>query len=85
MPLLHAPPRVVQDLLQPERDAGGLLIHAQHLHAHVLVAAQDLGRMLDVRPGHLADRQQPVRPTEVDERAEVGQTLHRPFDDLTLP
>ena len=77
-------PGVGQDVLQAERDPPGLPVDPQHRDREPLSPVHDLGGMLDVRPGHLADRQQAVDAAEVHERAKIGEAPHDPLVDLSF-
>src|SRR3990172_1254311 len=75
----HVAPGILEDLLETQRNLAALTVHPQPLYAQVLVAAHDLRGMPDVGPGHLADRQQAIDATEVNERPKVGNALDGAF------
>src|SRR5581483_3353073 len=52
---LDALPGIGFELLHAERDAVGLVVHPDDLHADRLADRQDLGRMVDAPPGDVGD------------------------------
>ena len=70
-------------LLHSERDALPLFVVVQHLDFDVIADRQHVGRMSHATPRDVGDVKQPVQSTQIDESAEVGNVLDRPFPDLT--
>ncbi len=75
-------PGILLGLLEAQRDALTLTVDVEHLDADRVADREDLGRMVDVRPGQLGDVNQAVDPVEVDERAEVDDVGDRALDHL---
>ena len=80
--LEHLLPRVVLGLLQTERDPLAVAVDVEHLDLDGLADLEDLGRMVDVRPGELRDVDQAVHAVEVDEGAEVDDVRDLALDDV---
>ena len=81
---LDVRPRVFEQLLHAERDAVRLVVDLDDPHLDLLADRQHLGRVVDAAPGDVGDVQQAVDAAEVDERAVVGDVLHRAFDHLAF-
>src|SRR5581483_1974945 len=75
-------PRVLLGLFETQRDPLALAIDVEHLDRDLVSDGQDLGGMVDVRPGQLGDVDQAVDPVEVHERAEVDDVRDRALHDL---
>src|SRR5436190_12173461 len=75
-------PRVVLDLLEPERDPLILLVDVEDLRLDLLLLLENFRRVADAAgPRHVGDVQEAVHAgLELDERAEVGQVAHLPRD-----
>ena len=80
----RARPRVFADLLETERDALGVGVELEHLHADVIADLEQLGRVIDPAPAHVGDVEQTVDAAEVDERTVLGEVLDDALDDLAL-
>src|SRR4029450_13754306 len=81
---LDALPRIVQQLLHDERDAGGLGGDLDDLDLHGLADGEHFGRVIDPAPGDIGDVQQAVDAAEIDERTVIGDVLDHAVNDLTL-
>src|SRR3979411_758877 len=81
---LDALPRIVQQLLHAERDAGGAWVSLDDLHLHGLADGQHFGRVVDPAPGDIGDVQQTVDAAEINERTVVGDVLDAAVDDLAF-
>ena len=79
--LEHLLPGVVLGLLEAQRDALAVAVDVEHLDLHRLADLEDLGRVVDVRPGKLGDVDQAVHAVEVDEGAEVDDVRDLALDD----
>ena len=68
-------PRIIGQLLDPERDPFRLCIDVQHQHLDLVTLLDDLGRMLDSPgPAEIGDVYQAIDPRlDFDERAERGE------------
>src|SRR5205814_4385253 len=82
--LRRAAPRVFADLLQTQRDALGVGVELQHLHADVVADLEQLGRVVDPAPAHVGDVEEAVDAAEVDERTVLGEVLDDTLDDLAF-
>ena len=82
--ILHRRPRILHELLVAERDALGGRVVLQDDHVDFVVDLEELRRMADAAPRHVGDVQQAVDAAEVDERAVVGDVLHRAAQHLAL-
>src|SRR5437773_5106644 len=77
LPIYRFFPRVGRHLLQAERNLAGLPVELQHLQVKH-IADRQLRRWIGhARPGNIADMQQAVDATNVDERAVTGKSPHR--------
>ena len=74
-------PRVGSELLEAQRYALLVAIELQHLHLDLVADLHQVARMRQASPGHVGDVQQAVDAAQVDERAVVGQVLHRAGQD----
>src|SRR6202012_795030 len=81
---LNALPRIVEQMLHAERDAGGFEVDLDDLYLHRLADGQNLGRMVDATPRDIGDVQQAVDAAEVNERTVIGDVLDDAVDHLTL-
>src|ERR1700727_1325886 len=81
---LNVRPRIFLQLLHAERDAVGFVVDLDDAHLDLLADGQDFARMVDAPPGDVGHMQQAVDAAEIDERAVVGEVLHRAVDDLAL-
>src|SRR5689334_441417 len=79
-----AAPRILGDLLEAQRDALGVGVELQHLHAHVVADLEQLARVVDPAPAHVGDVQEAVDTAEVDERTVLGEVLDDTLDDLAF-
>src|ERR1700728_1259668 len=70
-------PRVGAELLEPQADARALAVELENAHVQLIAHLDDLGRVLDALPRHVGDVQQAVDAAEIDERAVIGEILHR--------
>ena len=68
-------PRILAQLLEPQRYAVALTIELEDFDIHFLSDFYDLAWVLDTLPGHIGDVQQPVDTAEVYKRAVIGQVL----------
>jgi hypothetical protein len=75
-------PRVLLGLLETQRDALAVAVDVEHLDLDGLADLEDLGRVVDVRPGKLGDVDQAVDAVEVDEGAEVDDVRDLALDDV---
>src|SRR5262245_13475431 len=82
--LLHRGPRILHELLVAERDALCSRVVLQHGDVDFVIDLEQLGGMADATPRHVGDVQQAVDAAEVDERAVVGDVLHRAAQDLAF-
>ncbi len=82
--VLHRCPRVLHQLLVSEGHALGGRVVLEHDHVHFVVDLEHLGGVSDAAPRHVGDVQQAVDAAEIDERAVVGDVLHRPAQHLAL-
>ena len=80
----NADPRIVAELLEPERNAVLLGVVTQNLGFQFLADVHHFGRMLDTTPGHVGDVQQTVDAAQIHERAVVGDVLDHALDDGTF-
>ena len=80
--LLDGVPGIGQLLLQPQADPLLLPVDVQHHHVDVLPHFQEVGWMANAAPAHVRDVQQPIDPVQIDERAEIGDVLHRAFANI---
>ena len=66
-------PRIVEQLLQPERDLLRGLVHAQHLDGDLIARRDDLAGPGAARPAHFRHVEQTLdAAAQVDEGAELG-------------
>ena len=75
-------PRILLGGLQRQADALAVEVDVEHLHGDLVADGHDLAGMLDVLPRQLADVDQPVHATEVDERTELHDARHHALADL---
>src|SRR5262245_1759034 len=80
----HVRPRIVLQLLVPERDALGRRIVLEHDHVDLVVHLEQLRRMRHAAPRHVGDVEQAVDAAQIDERAVVGDVLDDAGEDLAL-
>src|SRR5262249_32264438 len=73
-----------RELLQPQADLAAFAGDLEHGHLDRLAGLDHAGRVLDPRPGHLADVQQAVDAAQVDEGAKVAHGAHHALADLGL-
>src|SRR6267143_1952897 len=86
-PLLDVVPRILAELAQAERDAGGVGVELDDLDAHILAHLEDIGDIRHPVPGELGNVDQAVGGAQVDEGAVGGQPRDFAFDliaDLEL-
>src|SRR4029079_14247343 len=69
-------------LLEAQGDLFLVLVDLQDLDLDLLVDLEHLAGVVYAAPGHVGDVQQAVDAAQVDERAEVGDLLDGPLDDL---
>jgi len=74
--LVHLRPRVRLQALERQPNAAAFLVQTQHVHIDLVAHVQQFARVLDAVPGQLADVNQAVGSTEIDERAEIAQAAH---------
>src|SRR4051812_15481772 len=74
-------PRVLLGLLETEGDPLAVAVDVEHLDLDRVADREDLGRVVDVRPGQLGDVDEAVDAVEVDERAEVDDVRDLALDD----
>ena len=73
----HGAPRIVLQLLQPERNLPRALVHAQHLDGDLIAARDHLARRGGARPAHFGYVKKALdAATQVDEGAEVEHRRH---------
>ena len=66
-------PRIVLELLQPERDLLRGVVHPQHLHGDLVTGRDDFAGTGDARPAHFGDVEQALdAAAKVHEGAEVA-------------
>src|SRR5208283_2862090 len=70
-------PRIGRELLKAQRYTLLLAIELENLHLDLVAHLHQVARMRQAPPGHVGDVQQAVNAAEVNERAVVGQVLHR--------
>ena len=75
--LVDVLPRVFLLLLQAEADTLALLVDVEHHDLQLLPNDEQLRGVRDAAPAHVGNVQQAVQAVQIDERAEVGQVLHR--------
>ena len=75
---------LVVSCLHAQADLAGLAVDAVHHHLDLLPDLDELGQVVDPLPGELGDGNEPVRPAEIDERAERLDALDDPLADLPL-
>ena len=78
--LCCANPRILIRELQGKSNL--LALDILHENSQLLANLEDLLRILDSAPAHLADMEKTVSTAEIDERAEVGDILHRALDNI---
>ena len=74
-------PRVGRELLEAQRNALLVVVELQNLYLDLVANLDQVARMRQASPGHIGDMQQAVDAAQVDERAVVGQVLHRAGQD----
>src|SRR5690606_19978758 len=79
-----AAPRVFRDLLETERDALGVRVELEDLHANVVTDLEQLARVIDATPAHVGDVEQTVDTAEIDEGTVLGEVLDDALDDLAF-
>src|SRR5207253_44419 len=72
----HVSPGVAERLLQAKRDAAFVGIDLQNLGFHFLARGEDIGGLVDAAPADVADVEQRVHSTNVDEGAIARKTAH---------
>ena len=72
------------ELLVPERHALGAGVVLEHDHVDLGADTHHFRRVRHAAPRHVGDVQQAVDAAEVDERAVVGEVLHRAAEHLAL-
>jgi len=82
--LFGVAPGIFLGLLEPQRDAFGLRVVLENPYGHFVSDLEELGRMIDPAPAHVGDVEQAVDPSEIDERAVLGDVLDDAADDLAL-
>src|SRR3954465_500385 len=70
-------PRVRRELLEPERDALLFVVVLQNFYLDLVADVDEVARMSEASPAHVGDVEQTVEAAEIDERAVVGEVLHR--------
>ncbi len=68
-------PRILELLLQTERNALLLLVDIQHKHFEFLAHGDHFARVIDAAPAHIGDMQQAVHSAQIHERTEIGDVL----------
>ncbi len=77
-------PRVGRQLLEAQRDTLLVLVELEHLHLDLVAHVDQVARMRQPAPAHIGDMEEAVDAAQVDERAVVGQVLHRAGEDSSL-
>src|SRR5271166_393650 len=70
-------PRIGRELLKAQRYTLLFAIELENLHLNLVAHLHEVARMGQASPGHIGDVQQAVNAAEINERAVVGQVLHR--------
>ena len=70
-------PRIAAPLLEAKRDAFLFAIDFKDHHLNLVANLHEFTRMIDATPAHVGDVQQAVQAVEINERAEIGEVLHR--------
>ena len=60
-------------------------IDIQDLRFDLLADRQNIGGLVDARPGNIADVQQRVHAADIDESAVISQAAHRALHNVCLP
>ena len=84
IPLDHGRPGIRHELLVAERDALGARVVLEHDDVDLVADAHHFRGMRDAAPRHVGDVEQAVDAAEVDERAVIGEVLHRAAEHLAL-
>src|SRR5882724_2206896 len=74
-------PGVRRELLKAERNAQFFRIVLQNFYLNLIAHVNEVTRMREPAPGHVSDMEQAVNAAHIDERAVVGQVLHRAGED----
>jgi hypothetical protein len=77
-------PRIVDRLLEAERDALRLRVVLEDLDGDLVADVEDLGRVVDPAPAHVGDVEEAIDAAEVHERAVLGDVLDDARDDHAL-
>src|SRR5262249_35005853 len=81
--LLNVGPRMLFGVLQRQADLAGRFVNLFDTDSHLLAFLDDFTRMLHAVPGELADMNQPINTTQIDECTEVMNLADRPFTHLS--
>jgi len=69
----HGAPRIVQQLLQSERNLPRTLVNAQNLDSDLIAGGDDLARRADARPAHFGHMKKTLdAATQIHEGAELA-------------
>ncbi len=82
--LFHARPGIFLQALQAQSDALALGIETEDVHLHLVADVQHLARVIDAVPRQLADMDQTVGATQIDECAKVAQPADHTLTGLAL-
>src|SRR5712692_424800 len=74
-------PGVRDELLHAQGHPFAFRVIFQHDDFDLLTGSHYFRGVSDTAPGHIGNVQQPVDPAQVNERAIIGNALHRPFQD----
>src|SRR5437867_1321921 len=77
-------PGFCHHLLEPERDSAVSGIELEHDDFDLFADSNDLRRVIDAPPRHVADVENAVDAAEIDESAIAGNVLHCAFEDHAL-
>src|SRR5256885_982217 len=78
---LHGVPRIRRQLFHAQGNALFLAVELEHYDFDFFADSDDLRRVIDAPPGHVADVENAVDAAEIDEGAIAGNVLHCAFED----
>src|SRR5437870_3136437 len=77
-------PRIRRQLFHAQGNALFLAVELEHDDFDFFADSDDLRRVIDAPPGHVADVENAVDAAEIDEGAIAGNVLHCAFEDHAL-
>src|SRR6266850_1006674 len=77
-------PRIRRELLEAERYALLLSVVLQNFYLDLVADVDEVAGMGEASPTHVGDVEQAIEAAQIDERAVVGQVLHRAVHDGTF-